>query len=217
VSIPWLVLLHLPLCVITMYVIRPLVVDTLVFSFVGGARTAGQRGSFWKSVSRRVWGWVFVTLFFGFFGTGISLLPSPEIRNTQRLQQESKIPMHFGKYYEGVRIVNWEDSDVEEVRVKLTFAVLGTIIIIAGIRMLIASYYPKLIRTLIYITLVSIGVVLFTALVDAFYYRTLFDLVLSFEFPESVAFFSTCIFTGCVTTEYLIARFPGLSSEALQN
>jgi hypothetical protein len=76
--------------------------------------------------------------------------------------------------------------------------------------MLIVRHNPRLVSSLIQVAFCLFGFVVFTYLFDLAaglnYYRTLFDSVLRFEFPESLPFVCVASICTAIATEALLGR-----------
>jgi hypothetical protein len=170
--------------------------------FLSGPPRIGAEWGLLKSISRRIWAYILLPLFFSYFGTSISLLPNPAIR---RVLAEGRQPEIQKLPYAGQLI---EGLDTEETKIKLGIAIVAALLIVSVIRILVVVYYPALVRTVVYVVLASSALAIYTGLADPDYYRNLFDSVFRLVIPNSLPVAAAGGIGVGSLTEYLLDRFP---------
>ena len=162
---------------------------------------------FLLSIAKRFFGYLLLPIFFAYFGLGVALLPSPTFRAALQQRKVDLAQMHP---YDGLRLAGWTEDDIGHLRERLAITILGTLVIVSATRMLIVRHNPRLSSSVIQIAVSLFGFVVFTYLFDIaaglHYYRTLFDSVLRFEFPETLPFVSVASLSTAVATEALLGR-----------
>jgi hypothetical protein len=196
-----LLLVFLVATIVVIYFSHVLVIKSLTSCLVGPT-TIGERRGFLTAITRRVWGYVLLPLFFSYFGIGLSLLPSPQIQALASIEfdhQPQEMP------YSSQAITGLDSGAL---RIKLIISMAATMVIVSVLRMLIAKYHPQLVRLLIYVFLSCSGLALFTALANPNYYHVLFDSVLRLELSWSIVIIPLAGALTCIVTEYLLHSFP---------
>jgi hypothetical protein len=196
----------LVITIIVVFAFHEPIIAGLEHSFSGEAAKPWTR-EFLLSLSRRFFGYLILPLFLTYFGIGVTLLPSPVFRAA--LQRRAPVATQM-RPYDGLRLAGWNDDDIGHLREDLAITILGGLVIVSATRMLIVRHNPRLVSSLVQVAFCLFGFVVFTYLFDLAaglnYYRTLFDSVLRFEFPESLPFVCVASICTAIATEALLGR-----------
>ena len=98
----------LVIAIIVLFTFHAAIIAGLEHSFSGEAARPWSR-KFLVSISKRFFGYLILPLFFAYFGTGVSLLPSPSFRAA--MQARSAETMQI-QPYDGLRVAGWNDDDI---------------------------------------------------------------------------------------------------------